>query len=160
MAHWWFASDATAANDVGVQKNAVKCLGNLTLLLCTTYGAIFYCFVYQHGHLITWMQTKNRSLLQVFCNWVVNVSSLTFPLKNYFILNRQLSMSEMLAKLANKIDFLSDVKGHEGDKNKEDEEKSLVTFQPSLWPWDSVRENLRYLNLSRVSFSDYFSGDW
>ena len=69
-------------------------------------------------------------------------------------------MSEMLAKLANKIDFLSDVKGHEGDKNKEDEEKSLVTFQPSLWPWDSVRENLRYLNLSRVSFSDYFSGDW
>ncbi|XP_068683703.1 mediator of RNA polymerase II transcription subunit 17-like [Montipora foliosa] len=55
----------------------------------------------------------------------------------------QLSMSEMLAKLASKIDFLSDVKGHEDDKNKEDEEKSLVTFQPSLWPWDSVRENLR-----------------
>lgn len=55
----------------------------------------------------------------------------------------QLSMSEMLAKLANKIDFLSDVKGHEGDREKEEEEKALVTFQPSLWPWDSVRENLR-----------------
>ena len=52
-------------------------------------------------------------------------------------------MSEMLAKLANKIDFLSDVKGHEGDRDKEEEEKALVTFQPSLWPWDSVRENLR-----------------
>lgn len=53
-------------------------------------------------------------------------------------------MSEKLAKLAHKIDFLSDVKGHEEvDKEKEDEEKSLVTFQPSLWPWDSVRENLR-----------------
>ncbi|KAL9954998.1 hypothetical protein ACROYT_G042591 [Oculina patagonica] len=55
----------------------------------------------------------------------------------------QLSMSEKLAKLAHKIDFLSDVKGHEEDGDKEDEEKSLVTFQPSLWPWDSVRENLR-----------------
>ncbi|KAJ7365370.1 Mediator of RNA polymerase II transcription subunit 17 [Desmophyllum pertusum] len=55
----------------------------------------------------------------------------------------QLSMSEKLAKLAHKIDFLSDVKGHGEDADKEDEEKSLVTFQPSLWPWDSVRENLR-----------------
>lgn len=55
----------------------------------------------------------------------------------------QLSMSEKLAKLAHKIDFLSDVKGHKEDVEKEDDEKSLVTFQPSLWPWDSVRENLR-----------------
>ncbi|CAH3112044.1 unnamed protein product, partial [Porites lobata] len=56
----------------------------------------------------------------------------------------QLSMSEKLAKLAHKIDFLSDVKGHEEEKDEqEEEEKSLVTFQPSLWPWDSVRENLR-----------------
>jgi len=55
----------------------------------------------------------------------------------------QLSMSEKLAKLAHKIDFLSDVRGQEEDIDKEDEEKSLVTFQPSLWPWDSVRENLR-----------------
>lgn len=54
-------------------------------------------------------------------------------------------MSEKLAKLAHKIDFLSDVKGYEEEKDEqEEEEKSLVTFQPSLWPWDSVRENLRY----------------
>ena len=52
-------------------------------------------------------------------------------------------MSEKLAKLAHKIDFLSDVKGHKEDVDKEYDEKSLVTFQPSLWPWDSVRENLR-----------------
>ena len=52
-------------------------------------------------------------------------------------------MSEQLAKLAHKIDFLSDVKGHEDERDEEEEEKSLVTFQPSLWPWDSVRENLR-----------------
>lgn len=59
----------------------------------------------------------------------------------------QLSMSEKLAKLAHKIDFLSDVKGHEEEKvEQEEEEKSLVTFQPSLWPWDSVRENLRYFS--------------
>ena len=29
--------------------------GNLTLLLCKTCGAIFYCFVHQHGRLITWI---------------------------------------------------------------------------------------------------------
>ena len=58
-------------------------------------------------------------------------------------------MSEKLAKLAHKIDFLSDVKGHEEEKDEqEEEEKSLVTFQPSLWPWDSVRENLRYFSKS------------
>ena len=63
----------------------------------------------------------------------------------FFFPKSQLSMSEKLAKLAHKIDFLSDVKGHEEEKNEqEEEEKSLVTFQPSLWPWDSVRENLRY----------------
>ena len=33
--------------------------GNLTLFLCKTCGAIFYCFVHQQGCLITWMQTKN-----------------------------------------------------------------------------------------------------
>ena len=58
-------------------------------------------------------------------------------------------MSEKLAKLAHKIDFLSDVKGHEEEKDEqEEEEKSLVTFQPSLWPWDSVRENLRCFSKS------------
>ena len=33
--------------------------GNLILLLWKTCGAIFCCFVHQHGRLITWMQTKN-----------------------------------------------------------------------------------------------------
>ena len=52
---------------VGVQNNALKCLfGNLSLLLCQTCGAIFYCFVRQHGCLITWMQTKNNNKIQMF----------------------------------------------------------------------------------------------
>ena len=38
---------------VGVQNNAV------TLLLCKNCETTFYCFVHQHGRLITWMQTKN-----------------------------------------------------------------------------------------------------
>ena len=37
--------------------NAVKCN-----LIMQTLWAIFYCFVYQHGRLITWMQTKNSTL--------------------------------------------------------------------------------------------------
>ena len=51
-------------------------------------------------------------------------------------------MSEELAKLASKIDFLSERKTDNEDE-KEDDEKTLVTFQPSLWPWDSVRTKLR-----------------
>ena len=39
--------------------------GNLTLLLCKTCGTIFYCFVHQHGRLITWMQTKNYYTIQL-----------------------------------------------------------------------------------------------
>lgn len=54
-------------------------------------------------------------------------------------------MSEQLTKLAQKIDFLSEDKNQKSaddDEEKEDE-KELVTFQPSLWPWDSVRTKLR-----------------
>ena len=36
--------------------------GNLTLFICKTCGTIFYCFVHQHGCLITWMQTKDSFL--------------------------------------------------------------------------------------------------
>ncbi|ESP02795.1 hypothetical protein LOTGIDRAFT_111028 [Lottia gigantea] len=59
-----------------------------------------------------------------------------------------LSMSENLTKLAHKIDFYkdeSDEKGKptsEGEKEEEDE-KVLASFQPSLWPWDSVRNKLK-----------------
>ncbi|XP_041352687.1 mediator of RNA polymerase II transcription subunit 17-like [Gigantopelta aegis] len=59
-----------------------------------------------------------------------------------------LSMSENLSKLAHKIDFYKDEsegKGKptsEGEKAEEDD-KTLATFQPSLWPWDSVRNKLK-----------------
>ncbi|KAI0208048.1 Mediator of RNA polymerase II transcription subunit 17 [Lamellibrachia satsuma] len=59
-----------------------------------------------------------------------------------------LSMSENLTKLAHKIDFTQDqcdgknYTSSEGDKPNEDE-SAVTPFQPSLWPWDSVRTKLR-----------------
>ena len=52
-------------------------------------------------------------------------------------------MSEMLGILSQKIDFLSETKSTDLEDANESEEKALVTFQPSLWPWDAVRTKLR-----------------
>lgn len=64
-----------------------------------------------------------------------------------FFCYRQLSMSENLAKLANKIDFYKDECEEKGkptsEGEKESEEEKATTFQPSLWPWDSVRNKLK-----------------
>ncbi|KAG8453009.1 hypothetical protein GDO86_004715 [Hymenochirus boettgeri] len=61
-----------------------------------------------------------------------------------------LSMSQNLARLAQRIDFSQDSgEEEEGEGTRDsqwvdqDEEEGLVKFQPSLWPWDSVRNNLR-----------------
>uniref|UniRef100_A0A2K6FH54 Mediator of RNA polymerase II transcription subunit 17 n=1 Tax=Propithecus coquereli TaxID=379532 RepID=A0A2K6FH54_PROCO len=70
-----------------------------------------------------------------------------------------LSMSQNLARLAQRIDFSQgsgseeeEAAGAEGDapdwagagaSADQDDEEGLVKFQPSLWPWDSVRNNLR-----------------
>ncbi|KAF3847148.1 hypothetical protein F7725_020176 [Dissostichus mawsoni] len=65
-----------------------------------------------------------------------------------------LSMSQNLAKLAQRIDFSQgsdseedEVEGEprdrEWNKQETEEEEGTVKFQPSLWPWDSVRNNLR-----------------
>uniref|UniRef100_A0A3B5BG68 Mediator of RNA polymerase II transcription subunit 17 n=1 Tax=Stegastes partitus TaxID=144197 RepID=A0A3B5BG68_9TELE len=65
-----------------------------------------------------------------------------------------LSMSQNLSKLAQRIDFSqgsdSEEEGVEGEprdrewgKQEQEEEEGTVKFQPSLWPWDSVRNNLR-----------------
>ncbi|KAM6172402.1 mediator of RNA polymerase II transcription subunit 17 isoform 2-T2 [Erethizon dorsatum] len=70
-----------------------------------------------------------------------------------------LSMSQNLARLAQRIDFSQgsgseeeEAAGAEGDSQDwagagssadQDDEEGLVKFQPSLWPWDSVRNNLR-----------------
>ncbi|CAB1453279.1 unnamed protein product [Pleuronectes platessa] len=65
-----------------------------------------------------------------------------------------LSMSQNLAKLAQRIDFSqgsdSEEDVVEGEhtnpdwgKQEPEEEEGTVKFQPSLWPWDSVRNNLR-----------------
>ena len=57
-------------------------------------------------------------------------------------------MSENLTKLAQKIDFSKDESEEKGKPTSEvekeiEEEKPLVPFQPSLWPWDSVRTKLK-----------------
>uniref|UniRef100_A0A1B6G1D5 Mediator of RNA polymerase II transcription subunit 17 n=1 Tax=Cuerna arida TaxID=1464854 RepID=A0A1B6G1D5_9HEMI len=61
-----------------------------------------------------------------------------------------LSMSESLAKLAQKIDFSKTATDHlrkEPDSSERGEEdgstKDSTSFQSSLWPWDSVRNKLR-----------------
>uniref|UniRef100_A0A8C6WUF0 Cofactor required for Sp1 transcriptional activation subunit 6 n=1 Tax=Neogobius melanostomus TaxID=47308 RepID=A0A8C6WUF0_9GOBI len=64
-----------------------------------------------------------------------------------------LSMSQNLSRLAQRIDFTQgsgsedEVDGEprerEWTKHEPDEEEGTVKFQPSLWPWDSVRNNLR-----------------
>jgi mediator of RNA polymerase II transcription subunit 17 len=62
-------------------------------------------------------------------------------------------MSESLAKLAQKIDFskasTEDIIKENGEQDKMDEDsatKEAATYQSSLWPWDSVRNKLRYIN--------------
>lgn len=79
---------------------------------------------------------------------------------------RPLSLSENFTKLAQKIDFNN--AGEEGDDHihagtldqpdlltqdldggvksegaSGDAKKEMVTFQPSLWPWDSIRSSLK-----------------
>lgn len=61
-------------------------------------------------------------------------------------------MSENLTKLAQKIDFYKDESEEKGkptsEGEKEEEEKTAASFQPSLWPWDSVRTKLRWVALT------------
>ncbi|XP_063807508.1 mediator of RNA polymerase II transcription subunit 17 [Pseudophryne corroboree] len=64
-----------------------------------------------------------------------------------------LSMSQNLARLAQRIDFGQDSeeepengavpRDSEWEQPQQEEEEGLVKFQPSLWPWDSVRNHLR-----------------
>uniref|UniRef100_A0A4W4EST4 Mediator of RNA polymerase II transcription subunit 17 n=1 Tax=Electrophorus electricus TaxID=8005 RepID=A0A4W4EST4_ELEEL len=65
-----------------------------------------------------------------------------------------LSMSQNLAKLAQRIDFGQGSDSEEEEPNGEsrdtdwnkqepEEDEGLVKFQPCLWPWDSVRNHLR-----------------
>jgi mediator of RNA polymerase II transcription subunit 17 len=62
-------------------------------------------------------------------------------------------MSENLTKMVQKIDFNKIVENNETDgvveemgsdiTTNEIDGKELATFQPSLWPWDSVRNKLK-----------------
>lgn len=64
---------------------------------------------------------------------------------------RPLTLSENLAKIAQKIDF-SKTNGEEvkkeqleGNEKSEEDTKDPASFQSSLWPWDSVRNKLRFV---------------
>lgn len=64
-----------------------------------------------------------------------------------------MTLSENLAKIAQKIDFNKtngeDIKNEQtdnGDKSEDDSNNS-TSFPTSLWPWDSVRSKLRCTNI-------------
>lgn len=65
---------------------------------------------------------------------------------------RPLSMSENLTKMVQKIDFTKVGDGDDlktgSNEESSSETKELATFQPSLWPLDSVRNKLKYLWIS------------
>ena len=53
----WFSPDVITAMLVHRTKEKKKVFWNLTLSLCKTRAIICYCFVRQHGGLITWLKT-------------------------------------------------------------------------------------------------------
>lgn len=70
-----------------------------------------------------------------------------------YICCRPLTLSENLAKIAQKIDF-SKTNGDEvnkeqpeGGEKSEEDQKDSASFQSSLWPWDSIRNKLRFVIL-------------
>ncbi len=60
-AYCWVAVDVTVAKLVDKNK-AFPFAGNLTLVSCKFRENIFYHFIHQHGHLVTWLQAKKCSV--------------------------------------------------------------------------------------------------
>lgn len=60
-------------------------------------------------------------------------------------------MSENLSRLAQRIDFTAATVDDDEEMEESAENRELTSFQPSLWPWDSVRNKLKYVIL--FSFS-------
>ncbi|CAG2178702.1 unnamed protein product, partial [Oppiella nova] len=77
------------------------------------------------------------------------VQEITYDGQEKYI--QPLSMSENLTKMVQKIDFAKiDTEASDGtngveamDETPEVESKELATFQPSLWPFDSIRNKLK-----------------
>lgn len=72
------------------------------------------------------------------------ISLYYFHCTDYF---RPLTLSESLAKFAQKIDFSKtselEVKKEDSADEAKSDTDSKDAFQSSLWPWDSVRSKLR-----------------
>ena len=99
-----------------------------------------------------------------------NSTEIYYIVHSFFNIHRPLSMSENLSKLAYKIDFYKDESEEKGKPTSEgeketEEDKVLAPFQPSLWPWDSVRNKLKlvvtstylvYAVVRNLDFYDYY----
>ena len=70
-----------------------------------------------------------------------------------FYARRPLSMSDHLTKMAHKIDFSVDEPGDitedsatDAETDEKTKQEDKAKFQPSLWPWDSVRNKLKLVH--------------
>lgn len=64
------------------------------------------------------------------------------------LFSRPLSMAENLAKLAHKIDFASqstDAESPEKETPETEDKEGTTSFQQPQWPWDSVRNQVRWV---------------
>ena len=60
-AYCWFASDVTTAMLV-VKNKSVSLRWEMNSILMQILPKIFFCIDHQHGHLVTWLQTKNENI--------------------------------------------------------------------------------------------------
>ena len=71
-----------------------------------------------------------------------------------------MTLSEHLAKIAQKIDFSKtngeDVKKESSEGGDKDENPKDTSVQSSLWPWDNVRNSLRFLFASNILWNNEF----
>ena len=59
----WFASDVTAAMMV-VKNNSISLRWEMHSILMQILQKNLFCIDHQHGHLVTWLQTKNSMVKQ------------------------------------------------------------------------------------------------
>ena len=83
----WLAPDVMAA--MLVHWSLKKKFGNSSLFLCKMQATFFFCFVHQHGRLITWMQTKNslwrRANARIKCQLSKSFTVVIRPLSTLLI---------------------------------------------------------------------------
>ena len=79
----WLAPDVIAAMLV-YWTIAKKSFGNLALLLCKTQATFCFCFVHQHGRLLTWVQAKKIKESAFRWRHVGHVEAVKYPFRLHF----------------------------------------------------------------------------